>query len=104
MLNPLLGFALFPAHQVVFVPAVILVILLVRERWLKRLWLSTLALALMGLLSYSFYYFSLEAPDRLYTDLMKVVPPVFTVLLLYWMRWWAARPPRIWADQWEARR
>jgi len=39
----------------------------------------------------------------LYSDLLKILPPVLTMLGLYWMRWWAIRPPRLWADQFGAR-
>jgi hypothetical protein len=25
--------------------------------------------------------------------------PLILTLLLYWIRWWAVRPPRMWADE-----
>jgi hypothetical protein len=36
--------------------------------------------------------------------LLKILPPLLATLGLYWMRWWAIRPPRIWADQIGARK
>ncbi|MBE3040695.1 MAG: hypothetical protein IMZ62_18010, partial [Chloroflexi bacterium] len=31
-------------------------------------------------------------------DVLALVLPVLLVLGLYWMRWWAVRPPRTWSD------
>jgi len=104
-LNPLLGFAIFPTNHVAFLPAVVLVIALVWERWTKwRVFLSLFLLMLVFGFSHALYYQSAVAPERLYSDLLKILPPVLAVLGLYWMRWWAIRPPRIWADQIGARK
>jgi hypothetical protein len=104
-LNPLLGFAIFPANHVVLVPAVVLIVALVWERWTNiRALLSVLLLLLGFLFSYGLYYQSFTAPERLYSDLLKILPPILAALGLYWMRWWAIRPPRIWADEIGARR
>lgn len=99
-LNPLLGFAIFPSNHVVLLPGLILIVALVWERWDKRrVPASVLALSLMILIPYGLYYQTLQTPGRLYADLIKILPPVLTLAGLYWMRWWAVRPPRIWADQ-----
>jgi len=31
-------------------------------------------------------------------ELLFLIWPVFTVIGLYWVRWWMIRPPRTWAD------
>jgi len=65
---------------------------------------SALLLAIMFLFSFGLYYYQgLFAELRLYSDLLKILPPVLTMLGLYWMRWWAIRPPRLWADQFGSR-
>jgi hypothetical protein len=32
-------------------------------------------------------------------EMLFLFLPVLTVLGLYWIRWWAIRPPRTWADE-----
>lgn len=104
VLNQFLGFAMFAAHQVVLLPAVIMIIALVWERWRRRrVPYSLLVLALAIAFPYALYYQTLQQPERIYSDLTKILPPVLTLAGLYWMRWWAVRPPRIWADQFGAR-
>lgn len=104
-LNPLSGFAIFPTNHIVLLPAVVLVTALIWERWTgQRAVLSTLFLILAFLFSHALYYQSSIAPERLYSDLLKILPPVLAILGLYWMRWWAVRPPRIWADEIGARK
>jgi len=99
-LNPLMGFAIFPSDQSVLLPAMVLVILLVWERWTKRrVIVSILLIGFVFLLSYGLYLQSIYAQTRLYSDLLKILPPVLAAAGLYWMRWWAVRAPRVWADQ-----
>jgi len=103
--NPMLGFAIFPSNHVVFIPAFVLVVALAWERWVKRRMLvSALLLVIVFLFSFGLYYYQgLFTEVRLYSDLLKILPPVLTMLGLYWMRWWAIRPPRLWADQFGSR-
>jgi hypothetical protein len=104
-LNPLSGFAIFPTNHVALLPALVLVTALIWERWTGvRALLSTLFLILAFLFSHALYYQSLISPERLYSDLLKILPPALAILGLYWMRWWAVRPPRIWADEIGARK
>jgi hypothetical protein len=104
--NPMLGFAIFPSNHVVFIPAFVLVVALAWERWMKnRMLVSISLLAIVFLFFFGLYYYQgLFAEMSLYSDLLKILPPVLTTLGLYWMRWWAVRPPRIWADQFGARK
>jgi len=103
--NPMLGFAIFPSNHVVFIPAFVLVVALAWERWVKRRMLvSALLLVIVFLFSFGLYYYQgLFTEVRLYSDLLKILPPILTMLSLYWMRWWAIRPPRLWADQFGSR-
>ncbi len=104
-INPMLGFAIFPSNHVVLIPALMLVIALVWERWTKnRVAFSILLLAVVFLFSFGLYYQVILTKIRLYSDLLKILPPVLTMIGLYWMRWWAIRPPRIWADQFGVRK
>jgi hypothetical protein len=98
--TPLLGFAIFPSNHVVLIPALILILTLVWERWTRRRALATLlVLSLAFLIPFGIYFRGTMFSDRLYTDLLSALPPVATILGLYWMRWWVNRSPRTWSDQ-----
>jgi hypothetical protein len=100
-----MGFAIFPSNHVVLIPAFILVVALVWERWVEnRVFVSILLLIFVFLFSFGLYYQATFKMMRLYSDLLKILPPVLTTIGLYWMRWWAVRPPRIWVDQFGARK
>lgn len=99
-ITPLMGLAAFPSNHVVLVPAIVLVLALAWERWRSRRLLVFALLSSLWLgVSFGLYYFTQSSTARLATDLQRFAPPLLTILGLYWMRWWAIRPPRIWADQ-----
>jgi hypothetical protein len=102
--TPLMGFAIFPSNHVVLLPSLILIVMLVWERWtLQRVWLTLLVLLVSLLVPFWLYSRAIADASRLYADLLTVLPPIATVIGLYWMRWWAFRSPRTWADQIEER-
>ena len=104
-MNPMLGFAIFSSNHVVLLPAFVLVMALAWERWVnRRALVSIFLLSLLFIFFYGIYFRSIVTPTRLYSDLLTILPPVLATIALYWMRWWAVRPPRIWADQFGARR
>jgi hypothetical protein len=103
--TPLVGFAIFPSNHVVLIPSIILILSLVWERWTRRqVLMSVLVFSLMVVLPFAIYYQTSVVYNRLYADLLSVLPPLATILGLYWMRWWVIRPPRTWADQFGVRR
>jgi hypothetical protein len=98
--TPLVGFAIFPSNHVVLIPSVILILSLVWERWRRRQVLTTvLVFSLALIVPFAIYLQTAVVYNRLYTDLLSVLPPLGTILGLYWMRWWVIRSPRTWADQ-----
>ena len=105
VVNPIMGFAIFPSNHIVLLPAFVLVLALVWERWEKRrVLISGLLLIVVPSFSFSLYYQAQTSTMYLYTDLLRLLPPILATIGLYWMRWWAVRPPRIWADQFGTRR
>ena len=102
--TPLVGLAIFPSNYVVLIPAVILVLAMVWDRW-KRLRALRMALILIPFIAVPFvlYLQTVLVYTPLYTDLLTMLPPVAVILALYWMRWWVVRTPRIWADQFSFR-
>ena len=98
--TPLLGFAIFPSNHVVMIPALILILALVWERWIRQHAFATLlVLSIAVLVPFGIYLRSKMFSDRLYSDLLSVLPPVATIIALYWMRWWVLHSPRTWFDQ-----
>jgi len=98
--TPLVGFAIFPSNHVVLIPSVVLIISLVWERWFRnRVFMTIFVFSLAMLVPFAIYYQTALVYNRLYTDLLSLLPPVATIVGLYWMRWWVVRSPRTWADQ-----
>src|SRR5688572_3770269 len=98
--TPLLGFAIFPSNHVALIPALILILALVWERWTRqRAFATLLVLGIAVLVPFGIYFRGTLLSDRLYSDLLSVLPPVATIIALYWMRWWVLHPPRTWSDQ-----
>ena len=104
-MNPIVGFAIFPSNHIALLPAAILITALVQERWqASRIVTSAFLVGLVVFFYLGFYFEMLDASSQLYSELISILPPLLTVIGLYWMRWWAVRPPRIWADQLGARK
>lgn len=98
--TPLMGFAIFPSNHVVLLPSLLLIVMLAWERWThRRDWFPPLVLLAAFLVPFWLYYQFSSGAGRLYADLLILLPPVASLLGLYWMRWWAVRSPRVWADQ-----
>jgi hypothetical protein len=98
--TPLVGFAIFPSNHVVLIPPLILILMLVWERWTRQRTIAyLLVLSVAFLVPFGIYFRSITLEDRLYSDLLTVLPTVATILGLYWMRWWVLHSPRTWMDQ-----
>ena len=99
-------FAIFPANYIALLPAAILVTALVWERWAEdnRVILSAFLIGLISFFYFGFYFEKLGILSQIYSELIIILPPLLTVIALYWMRWWVVRPPRIWTDQLGARK
>jgi hypothetical protein len=103
--TPLMGFAIFPSNHVVLLPSLLFIVMLIWERWTRwRGWFPLLVLLAAFLAPLWLYEQFRGGAGRLYADLLIVLPPVASLLGLYWMRWWAVRAPRIWADKLEGQR
>jgi len=103
--TPLIGFAIFPSNHVVLILPLVLILSLVWERWTRsRVLMSILILCLALLVPFGMYIRSVYVYSPLYLDLLSVLPPLATVIGLYWMRWWVIHSPRTWLDQIGVRR
>lgn len=98
--TPLAGLAIFPSNFVTLFPSLILVVALVWERWMRRRLLAVTLIIIVALaVPYALYLQTVIVYAPLYTQILSVLPPVATILALYWMRWWVVHSPRTWADQ-----
>ena len=101
---PLLGFAIFPANHVVMLFPLIMILALVWERWhRRRAWVTALVLLVAFAVPIGLLVANTRTSEPLYWDLLTVLPPVASIIGLYWMRWFAVRSPRTWLDQVGAR-
>jgi hypothetical protein len=102
--TPLMGLAVFPSNHVTLLPSLVLLVMLVWERWTRqRVGFTLLVLLTAFLVPFWLYYRVISGAPGLYSDLLIVLPPVASIVGLYWMRWWAFRTPRTWFDQIEGR-
>lgn len=98
--TPLMGFAIFPSNHVVLILPLVLILTLVWERWIRnRVLGAILVLSLAFWVPFGIYFRGIVLQDSLYSDLLKVLPPVAIIISLYWMRWWVLHSPRTWMDQ-----
>lgn len=96
---PLLGFRTEMEHLTVLVIPLALVFAIIYDRWKRVGRLLTVLLPLLVLgLPWGMNFFASRLPQTVAQEITFLFLPLFTVIGLYWIRWWAIRPPRIWAD------
>ncbi|MBV6452533.1 MAG: hypothetical protein MHPDNHAH_03291 [Anaerolineales bacterium] len=98
--TPLLGFAIFPSNHVVLLPALILVVALVWERWYhRRVIAGALVIAVAFIVPFVVNILYVTTIQRLYSDMSTLLPPIAAIIALYWMRWQVVRASRPWIEQ-----
>jgi hypothetical protein len=96
--TPLLGFPTVPGWLALTLPGVLLVVSVMVQRWGVLGWGSAILVS-AGL------FFGLWAAQIGHAQAVFIlIYPLILTILLYWVRWWAVRPPRVWADQISLRR
>lgn len=97
--TPLLGFRTEMENLAVLVVPLALVFAVVYDRW-RGIGVGLILLSMLFLFfaPWVVYLFALSRYGRLAEEILFLILPVFTLLGLYWIRWWAIRPPRVWAD------
>ena len=95
--TPLFGVPTEPAGYVFLALPLTLVLSLAAERWRWPMSGGLLLLVFAGLWAWVWHLSALNAAAQLRTVLF-FASPVFLLLCLYWVRWWAIRPPRTWLD------
>lgn len=96
---PLLGLRTEMEHLSVLTIPLALVFAIIHERWKKYgAWLAMLLLAVVFLIPWALPFLSTDHYLKISNEIVFLFLPIFTIVGLYWIRWWALRPPRVWAD------
>jgi hypothetical protein len=96
---PLLGFRTELDHLVVLIIPLALVFAILHDRW-RRLGdaLTILLMLVIFSLPWLLYLFAINRFGVIAEDSIFLFLPLCTLIGLYWIRWWAIRPPRILSD------
>ena len=98
--TPLLGYRVEMDQLIPLTMPIILIVLISRERW-QKLGNGIAFLLLIFFFGLPWMLFTRGAPPGIGLqddELLFLFWPVFTVIGLYWVRWWTIRPPRTWVD------
>jgi hypothetical protein len=96
---PLLGLRTEMEHLAVLIIPLALVFAIIHERWKKYgNWFAALLIILVFALPWSLEIFALDTFGKSADEIVFLFLPIFTIVGLYWIRWWALHPPRVWAD------
>jgi hypothetical protein len=97
--GPLLGFRTEMENLAVLVIPLALIFAIVHDRWYR--YGSGLTIFLMLIfftLPWVLYLFVVNRFGSIVQDIIFLFLPLSTLIGLYWIRWWAIRPPRIFSD------
>ena len=100
-----IGIQTDPGNFIVLFPAMILVFSLMDDRWRgggKAFVLLSMLLLFVGI--WALFLATVEQADQpIQSPVMFFPLPAYLLLTLYWVRWWAVQPPKVWYDQLEGR-
>ncbi|MBI5955095.1 MAG: hypothetical protein HY865_25850 [Chloroflexi bacterium] len=96
---PLLGFRTEMEHLVVLVIPLALVFAVVHDRW-RRIGnsLTFLLMLVIFVVPWLLYFLPFTRSYKFASELTFLFLPLSTLIGLYWIRWWAIRPPRLLSD------
>ncbi|MBE0683844.1 MAG: hypothetical protein IH589_18215 [Anaerolineales bacterium] len=97
--SPLLGFRTEMEHLAILVIPLAFIFSIVQDRWQRIGNGLAIMILLVGFFApWAVFFLGLPRLGRTAEEILFLFLPLFTVLGLYWIRWWAIRPPRVWAD------
>src|SRR5688572_13365677 len=91
----LLGLLFVLSHLSILIIPLALIFSIVYDRWRVGSGLTILILLILFAIPWFVYFFN---PIQFTQEFLFLFLPLFTVIGLYWIRWWALSPPRLWAD------
>jgi hypothetical protein len=96
---PLLGLRTEMEHLAVLVIPLALIFAIVHDRWHRfGDGLTTLLMLVVFILPWVLYLYAVNRFGIIAQEIIFLFLPLSTLIGLYWIRWWAIRPPRILSD------
>lgn len=97
---PLLGMRSEMDQLVVLLIPLVLIVVIAHERWkgVLGVLVNLILLVIVGI-PWLIFVDVIPTPGLLSEDVLFLIMPVFTVIGLYWIRWWTIRPPQTWVDR-----
>lgn len=96
---PLVGFRSEMENLAILILPLAFVFSIANQRWRRTGDVLTLFLLVTAFtVPWALYFFALPQFGKIIEEILYLFPPLFTVIGLYWIRWWAIRPPRVWSD------
>ncbi len=99
MINQVIGLPTGPQNFIVLLPALALVFATLEERWPRGgRAISFLSMAALFAGLWVLYFNGLGNGQPQPNLAMFLPLPAYLLVTLYWVRWWAVRPPTVWFD------
>jgi hypothetical protein len=97
--TPLLGFRTEMEHLSVLIIPLALIFAVVHDRWHRfGDGLTILLILIIFALPWILYLFAVNRFGSIAEEIIFLFLPLFTLIGLYWIRWWALHPPRVISD------
>jgi hypothetical protein len=89
-----------PGNFIVLFPALMLVLAILDERWKTRGRIMIVILLLVVFISIWVIFLNTveNTGQPVQSSIMFLPLPAFLLFTLYWVRWWAVQPPKVWFD------
>jgi hypothetical protein len=101
VVTPLLGIPVIPQDYVLLFLPLVLFLSILAERWSRPGRWGVAGFVLFAIF-FGFWFIIaglfLTGTSAALNNVLALVLPALLVFGLYWMRWWAVRPPRSWSD------
>ncbi len=97
-ITPLIGVRTELTNLIVVFPGLALIFAAIANRWRTGSWLAGLLMLIVFLLPWAWFIRWYLLDDVRAYDYLLLFFPAFTVVALYWTRWWLLRPPRTWYE------
>lgn len=101
----LIGIRTATENYIAMLPALVLVFYLLDERWrvVGRVFVIISILALFGGVWFVFIKTLIPGDQPIQSPIMFFILPVYLLIGLYWVRWWAIDPPRLLLEQFRSK-